>query len=137
MPKELNEKDSVSSEKGRNDVDVQDFETDQPIATLQSGLPSTTNTLAYDNIDVELKHCTPTVEKPGSHLLHMTSGTLLPLQYGVRTEDLSYSKFLWERSRFNHWAEKSMVKPIDYQALARLYQEPNTPSHPSGLFRRQ
>ena len=34
---------------------------------------------AYDNVDISLKHATPTIEKSGDTLVHLTSATLLPL----------------------------------------------------------
>ncbi|KAF4592816.1 hypothetical protein EYR40_008499 [Pleurotus pulmonarius] len=55
-----------------------------------------TTGFAYDNVDIELKHTVPTLEKPHETLVHLTSGTLIPLDHGVTREDLDCSKELWE-----------------------------------------
>ncbi|KDQ31884.1 hypothetical protein PLEOSDRAFT_1022853, partial [Pleurotus ostreatus PC15] len=60
-----------------------------------------TASFAYNNVDIELKHTVPTLEKPHETLVHLTSGTLIPLEHGVVREDLSCSKELWERSAMN------------------------------------
>ncbi|KAI0045268.1 hypothetical protein FA95DRAFT_1495650, partial [Auriscalpium vulgare] len=44
----------------------------------------------YDNFDIDLKTGLPTVEKDSTTLKHLTSGTLLPLEHGVVTEDLKW-----------------------------------------------
>ncbi|KDQ27260.1 hypothetical protein PLEOSDRAFT_1024528, partial [Pleurotus ostreatus PC15] len=38
-----------------------------------------TTSFAYDNVDIELKHTVPTLEKPHETLVHLTSGTFIPL----------------------------------------------------------
>jgi hypothetical protein len=34
---------------------------------------------AYDNLDIDLKHSVPTIEKGQETLIHLTTGTMLPL----------------------------------------------------------
>ena len=52
-------------------------------------LGQTMNVLyAYDNIDIQLKYSTPTVERPEDTLIHLTSATMLPLNHGVQAMDL-------------------------------------------------
>ncbi|KIL59611.1 hypothetical protein M378DRAFT_14729 [Amanita muscaria Koide BX008] len=57
--------------------------------------------LAYDNFDVDLKTSTPVVEKTGDSLRHLTSGLMFVLQHGVKSEDLRFSDYLWQRSEYN------------------------------------
>ncbi|EGO01420.1 hypothetical protein SERLA73DRAFT_150640 [Serpula lacrymans var. lacrymans S7.3] len=56
---------------------------------------------AYDNFDVELKLCIPTVENPAESLKHLTSGLLFPLQYNITPQDLKCSQELWIKSSLN------------------------------------
>ncbi|KAH9919663.1 hypothetical protein B0H21DRAFT_702085 [Amylocystis lapponica] len=88
---------------------------------------------AYDNFDVDIKHVTPTVEKPQDTLLHLTSGTLLRLDHGVTTEDLQCSEELWKKSDVNP-ANHRRIHGIDWTQFINLHPEP---LHPSNLTRRQ
>lgn len=56
--------------------------------------------LAYDNVDLELKHSVPTVETPSSTSVHLTSGTFIPLR-NVALNDLNCADQLWEKSLNN------------------------------------
>jgi len=47
---------------------------------------------AYDNLDINLKHSIPTIEKLQDTLIHLTSGTMLPLNHRVTLEDLNCSE---------------------------------------------
>src|ERR1700733_7973083 len=38
---------------------------------------------AYDNLDIDLKHAVPTIENDPVTLIHLTSGTLLPLDSSI------------------------------------------------------
>ena len=42
----------------------------------------------YDNIDIDLKSATPTIERAQDTLLHLTSVTMLLLHHGITTTDL-------------------------------------------------
>lgn len=91
-----------------------------------------TTSFAYDNVDIELKHTVPTLEKPHETLVHLTSGTLIPLDHGVTREDLNCAQELWEKSTMN--AERIGVEPlVSEDELLRLYSE--SPGHDSGLLR--
>ena len=50
---------------------------------------------AYDNLDIDLKHSVPTVEKQQDTLIHITSGTMIPLYHRAKFEDLNCSDELW------------------------------------------
>ncbi|KAF4604189.1 hypothetical protein EYR40_001372 [Pleurotus pulmonarius] len=52
---------------------------------------------AYDNLDMEMKQSVPTVETEQDNLVHLTTGTMLPLHPDVTQEDLDCSEELWER----------------------------------------
>jgi hypothetical protein len=55
---------------------------------------------AYDNMDIDFKHSVPTEERPQDTLIHITSGTLLPL-YNVSVGDLDCSEDLWKKYHHN------------------------------------
>ncbi len=67
---------------------------------------------AYDNLDIDLKHSVPTVEQSEDTLVHLTSGTLFPLQ-GITQEELMCSEDLWRQSPFNLQAEPALPPSLD------------------------
>lgn len=93
---------------------------------------------AYDNFDIDLKTAQPTTENPESTLVHLTSGTLIPLQHNVTKEDLEISAELWKTSQWNPKLPEeerlARPKPNIYQFLG-IHPEPEHPS--SKLTRRQ
>lgn len=89
--------------------------------------------VAYDNFDVELKHVVPTVEKPHDSLLHMTSGTFIPIEHGVALDDLCGARNLWTASPDNP-KNRSESEHIDWKKLLALHPQVE---HPSGLDRRE
>ncbi|KAF6747015.1 hypothetical protein DFP72DRAFT_1075838 [Ephemerocybe angulata] len=67
---------------------------------------------AYDNFDVDLQSKVPTVEQGESpSLKHLTSALIFPLQHGVVSDDLKFSKHLWERSKLNPDARPDDIPP--------------------------
>ncbi|KAI1783104.1 hypothetical protein LXA43DRAFT_1135135, partial [Ganoderma leucocontextum] len=88
----------------------------------------------FDNFDIEVKHLVPTTEKPHDSLLHMTAGTIIPLDHGVTVDDLKCSDELWAKSKLNE-ANPSPSVRIDWRSLSKLHPEGPRPS--SGLTRRQ
>ena len=56
---------------------------------------------AYDNFDIDFKNSVPTIEKVGDTLAHLTSGTLIMLEHGMKQEDLKCSEYLWQKSSLN------------------------------------
>jgi hypothetical protein len=86
---------------------------------------------AYDNLDIDLKHSVPTLEKPEETLIHLTSGTMLPL-HEVNPGDLDCSDQLWVMSRLNMDTPRNAVPNVDTEDLANLHPEQD---HPSGLLR--
>ena len=92
-------------------------------------------TYAYDNLDIDLKHSTPTVENSAETLIHITSGTLFPLHH-VTIEDLHCSDELWKMSPFNIDARPQDIPKPTFDQLFEIRPEPNEP-HPSGLVRRE
>jgi hypothetical protein len=88
---------------------------------------------AYDNLDIDLKHGTPTIERPMATLLHMTSATMLQLDHGITHEDLNCSWQLWEWSALNRHRQ-SETPVVDEDALLNIH--PEDEDHSSGLLRR-
>ncbi|KAG6904271.1 hypothetical protein DXG01_011280 [Tephrocybe rancida] len=82
---------------------------------------------AYDNLDIDLKHSVPTLEKGQETLVHLTTGTMLPL-HDVPPDALNCSDEMWEKSEFNPDAPR--VPPVTMKQLTELYPEV---THPSGL----
>ena len=89
---------------------------------------------AYDNLDIDLKHSVPTVEKPHDTLIHLTTGTMLPLYHGVSLQDLDCSDILWRSSVNNPYARRQDLPLIETEHLLMLH--PESP-HPSNLLRRE
>lgn len=89
---------------------------------------------AYDNLDIDLKHSTPTLEKMGDTLIHLTMGTMLPLHPSVSLKDLDCSDEVWKRSKLNKDAHPRDIPVIKIEQLLNIHAEKN--DHPSGLLRR-
>ena len=66
-------------------------------AKIQELGKSLLTSYAYHNLDIDLKHSVPTLEKLGETLIHLTSGTMLPL-HEVALDDLNCSDKLWAMS---------------------------------------
>ena len=89
---------------------------------------------AYDNLDIDLKHAIPTIEKDPTTLIHLTSATMLPMDDTVVLEDLNCSEALWKQSRLNIKAHHGDLAPLpDINNLLDIHPEMD---HPSGLLRR-
>ncbi|GLB39303.1 hypothetical protein LshimejAT787_0604650 [Lyophyllum shimeji] len=86
---------------------------------------------AYDNLDIDLKHSVPTIEKSQDTLIHLTSGTMLPL-YEVLPGDLDCSDEMWARSHLNPDIPRNVVPKVEPEDIAGLHREQE---HPSGLLR--
>ncbi|KAF8193659.1 hypothetical protein BJ912DRAFT_848356 [Pholiota molesta] len=90
---------------------------------------------AYDNLDIDLKHSVPTVEKSQETLIHLTTGTLFPLNH-INFEDLNCSDELWKLSPFNRTTRSSNVPKPSLDDLFFIHPEPSElPA--SGLNRRE
>lgn len=87
---------------------------------------------AYDNLDIDLKHSVPTVEKPQDMLVHLTTGTMMPLYHDVTQDDLNCSDELWNKCNQNIDVQQQNTPHISFDELLGLYPEE---PHPSGLFR--
>ena len=86
---------------------------------------------AYDNLDIDLKHSVPTLENSQETLIHLTSGTMLPL-HDVALDDLNCSDQLWAKSRLNPDIPRNTVQKVDIVDLMGIHPEQD---HPSGLLR--
>ncbi|ESK96683.1 hypothetical protein Moror_6903 [Moniliophthora roreri MCA 2997] len=53
--------------------------------------------ITFDNIDINQSHATPNIHDKSSNLIHLTSGTFIPLQHGVTRADLDCSNELAEQ----------------------------------------
>ena len=90
---------------------------------------------AYDNFDIDFKRSVPTVETTADTLEHLTSGTLIMLEHGVKTDDLKCSEELWEKSHLNPKIDpKSLPTPQTCKDLEELHPELD---HSSGLTQRK
>lgn len=58
----------------------------------------------YDNVNINLKHATPTGDALQGTLIHLTSGTMIPLKHGIISEVLVCSETLWRRCKHNPMA---------------------------------
>lgn len=88
---------------------------------------------AFDNLDIDLKHSVPTAEKPQDTLIHITSGTMLPLHHGITKADLDCSDKLWQCSINNRKAERENLPTIDILDLLHIHPEQ---ADPTGFLRR-
>lgn len=87
-----------------------------------------------DNVDIELKHLVPTVDNPEEALIHLTSGTMLPLYHGVKATDLKCSEYLWQQAKDRKRTTRSILVNPDFTDLLDIH--PECEDHPSGLTRR-
>lgn len=79
---------------------------------------------AYDNLDLEMKPLVPTLETEKDNLVHLTTGTMLPLHPNTALADLDCSDELWERCPPGQPSGVPManllrlhVKPLDSDGL--------------------
>lgn len=56
---------------------------------------------SYDNLDIDLKHSTPSFENHSATLIHLTSATMLPLSHRASIHDLKCSDELHNQLRAN------------------------------------
>ncbi|KAF7964918.1 hypothetical protein HWV62_1641 [Athelia sp. TMB] len=90
---------------------------------------------AYDNVDIDLKHATPTGDALEDTLVHLTSGTMIRLDHGVTPNMLACSEFLWRKCKHNPDAlPEDIPRGTSYLDLLDIYPEDE---HVSGLTRRQ
>src|SRR5688572_1348802 len=81
-----------------------------------------------------LMHTVPMLEKDPVVLIHITSGTLLPLDDTITCNDLDCLEELWKKSRDNLKGQRVDISPApDLDQLINIHPEED---HPSGLLRR-
>lgn len=71
---------------------------------------------AYDNVDIDLKHATPTGDALQDTLIHLTSGTMIPLDHGITPDMLACSEMLWRRCKHN---PKALPRDIPMMTLSK------------------
>lgn len=85
---------------------------------------------AHDNFDVKFNHGAPSLDKHTDDLIHLTSGTLLALDHGVKLEDLRCSSVIWDRD--SHNPNATNLVPFDakdtFEFLFSLHPEEPTAS---------
>jgi len=86
---------------------------------------------AYDNLNINLKHSVPTLENSQDTLIHLTTGTMLPL-HEVTLDDINCSDQLWAKCRLNPDIPRNAVQKVDIVDLMGIHTEED---HPSGLLR--
>ena len=52
----------------------------------------------YDNLDINLKHTTPTIKQSMDTLVHLMTATMLSLYSGITTNNLNCTKIVWKQS---------------------------------------
>jgi hypothetical protein len=81
----------------------------------------------YDNVDVFLKHQTPTIEGKKNQLLHLTASTLIAMEHGVTFDDLAISDELLDKLGLSTAQAKAERQPPSYlevaEALARRFPD--------------
>ncbi|KAF9003895.1 hypothetical protein BDQ17DRAFT_1241875, partial [Cyathus striatus] len=89
---------------------------------------------AYDNLDIDLKHTVPTAEKTHDTLVHLTTGTLIPL-HEVTLGDLDCSEELW-KSSLNNRSKDAENFTVPFGRLIEWHSQFDKP-HSSGLTLRE
>ena len=91
---------------------------------------------AFDNLDIDLKHGTPTLERSHDTLVHLTTATMICLNHGVKLDDLECGKEVWEKLTNN--CDTGQARPeIPLEELINMYREEPQVMHPSKLYSRQ
>ncbi|KIY63430.1 hypothetical protein CYLTODRAFT_359994, partial [Cylindrobasidium torrendii FP15055 ss-10] len=67
---------------------------------LQSALGTFTYAIAYDNLDINLRPSTTTIENAGPTLHHLTTGMAIKLNH-IEEKDLACADKLWKASPLN------------------------------------
>jgi hypothetical protein len=89
---------------------------------------------AYENLDIDLKHAVPTIEKDPTTLIHLTSATMLPLDNTVMLEDLNCLELLWKQSCLNIKVRRGDLASLpEINNLLDIHPEAE---HSLGLLRR-
>ena len=88
----------------------------------------------YDNLDINLKHMTPILEKSADTLVHLTTATMMLLRH-VSIEDLQCTEQVWKTSVHNPYTGQARPS-ISIKQLASIHKEPDS-THPLGLQTRQ
>ncbi|KAE9388704.1 hypothetical protein BT96DRAFT_1003958 [Gymnopus androsaceus JB14] len=101
------------------------------VSISTSAIRDAISTYAFDNIDMDLKNATLTLENALPTLIHLTSGTFLQLQHSVTLEDLQCADELWSKSKLNP-DRTSTHAPVSNTQFAQIH--PETPNHPLGLL---
>lgn len=57
--------------------------------------------VAYDNLDIDLKSWTSTIDQLGTTLQHITSALIFPLEHGIELTDLKFTDELWTTDLIN------------------------------------
>jgi len=89
---------------------------------------------AYDNLDIDLKQLVPTAENTQNTLVHLTTGTMIPLGHQITTGDLDCSDFLWKKHQNNLDAQPKDLPCITFKQLLELHPETIPPD---GLHHRK
>ncbi|TFK71829.1 hypothetical protein BDN72DRAFT_793389, partial [Pluteus cervinus] len=77
---------------------------------------------ADDNLDADLKHTTPTLEKPEDTLIHITTGTMIPLQH-VTTADLECTQELYKLAEERLSSQIPDASRVQLPDLLRIHPE--------------
>ena len=91
---------------------------------------------AYNNLDIDLKVVTPTIERSGNMLIHLMMATMLPLHPSVTLDDLDCAETVWKQS-VNNPKTGQKQRTITMDQLRSIHQELEIPQPHSNLKTRQ
>ncbi|KAG9078878.1 hypothetical protein FS749_009064 [Ceratobasidium sp. UAMH 11750] len=102
------------------------------ITALKKGPSDQVKAVAFDNLDINFKTETPTVDYQGN-MAHITTGAIVPVQ-GATHEDMRVSEQIWAKEDINpNNPPDSCVKPTHKNFVPLLAPMALPPDHPQSL----
>ncbi|KAM6490409.1 hypothetical protein JOM56_004349 [Amanita muscaria] len=120
---------SISTTTINKTIKTLSLEAENQIRTTGQGLLTL---YGFDNLDINLKHSTPSLEKSQDTLTHLTTATMVPLQHGITRDDLNCAETVWKSSVNNPDTGQSRSS-ISLDQLLSIHREDDSTPHPSGL----
>jgi len=78
---------------------------------------------AYDNLDIDLEHLVLTIKNPLNTLIHLTTGSMLPVIHDITLDDLDCTEFLWKRYQHNFNALPQDIPNVPFEKLFEIHPE--------------
>ncbi|KAG9123965.1 hypothetical protein FRC07_013340 [Ceratobasidium sp. 392] len=102
------------------------------IAALKTGPPDQVKGFAYDNLDINFKTETPTIDYQGN-MAHITTGAIVPVQ-GATHEDMRVSEEIWAKQDINPKNPPGLcITPTHKNFVPLLKPMALPPNHPHSL----